>query len=113
MIQTITQNTFIDAFKTSDSYRESFSYDGLEALFNYYEELEDSMWEQIELDIVAICCEWTEYETVREAYENYQHDYSELWDDEQDRIDGALEYLRDNTTVILVDLCQRVLIANF
>lgn len=112
MIQTITRSTFIDAFKTSNERKEQFSYNALVALFNYYEELEDSMGEQMELDVVAICCEWTEYETVREAYENYQDDYSELWDDEQDRIDEALEYLRDRTQVILIDF-ERIIIANF
>ena len=41
---------------------EQFSYEALEALFDFYDELED-----FELDVIAICCEWTEYENEEEA----------------------------------------------
>jgi len=34
-----------------------FSYDGLNALFDFYEVLEDETGEQIEFDPIAICCE--------------------------------------------------------
>ena len=43
---------------------DQFSYEALEALFDFYDELED-----FELDAIAICCEWTEYENEEEALE--------------------------------------------
>ena len=36
--------------------KDQFSYEGLEALFNYYESFE----EPVECDVIAICVEWTE-----------------------------------------------------
>ena len=45
---------------------DQFSYEALEALYVYYDELED-----FELDAIAICCEWTEYENEKEALEAY------------------------------------------
>ena len=38
----------------------SFSERGLDKLFNYFEELEDETGEQFELDVIAICCEFSE-----------------------------------------------------
>lgn len=62
MYITITSaSAFRDKF-TSAGRGEQFSYEALEVLFDYYDELED-----FELDVIAICCEWTEYENEEEA----------------------------------------------
>ena len=42
---------------------EQFSYEALEALYEYYNELD------VELDVVGICCEWAEYDSLDEALE--------------------------------------------
>lgn len=44
----------------------SFSLDGLKALFEYLEDLSDDIGEPIELDPIAIRCEYSEYESVKE-----------------------------------------------
>jgi hypothetical protein len=74
MKQNVTFNTFIDKFR--DMGRgccegENFSYTGLQILFDYIEELEESTGEEIELDVIALCCDYEEscYEDVRTAYE--------------------------------------------
>ena len=46
MKNTITYREFADAFRSSDTYRNNFSYDGLFALFDYLEELEESTGEE-------------------------------------------------------------------
>ena len=61
MIDTVTRHTFIDTFRKLRP--ENFSYEGLNALFDFYEELEDGTGEQIEFDPIAICCEWSEYDS--------------------------------------------------
>ena len=43
---------------------EQFSYEALEALYEYYNEFGDC-----ELDVVAVCCEWCEYDSLPEALE--------------------------------------------
>ena len=72
MIQTINQSMFIDAFKAMG--RETqFSYGALVALFQYMEDTEDNCGEQVELDVVALCCEFTEYSDLEEFNEAYNN----------------------------------------
>ena len=68
MKQTINVYQFRDAFINLRP--DNFSYKGLEVLFDYFEELETSIGEQIELDVIAICCDYTQ-STIREALECY------------------------------------------
>ena len=92
MYQTINQYQFCQAFE--DAGRGSqFSYDGLNALFGYFEEMQNGT--EIELDVIALCCEFSEYETAIEIASNYTN--QEFTEDE------ALEYLQDHSIVIPFD----------
>lgn len=68
--------------------RTNFSYDGLLALFSYFEELEEDCGTEIEYDPIAICCEYTEYV----SWSEFQEEYPDI----------EMEELRDNTQVIFV-----------
>ena len=65
MKEYVTESMFIDAFKQSDTRKNQFSYEGLQALFEYFEEYEDSTGETIDFDMIAICCEYTEYDSLK------------------------------------------------
>lgn len=69
MKQTINFSQFCDAF--SDDRKDTFTYHGKQALFEYLEEYEEATGEEIELDIIALCCEYTEYENLKELQDNY------------------------------------------
>ena len=86
MISTINSSDFVDGFKCRP---DNFSYDGLQALFDYFEQLEDDLGEQIEFDPIAICCEYSEFDDLAA----FQSDYDA--DDYPD-----MESIYDNTTVI-------------
>ena len=74
IIQRVTESQFIDAFKSWDTYKNNFSYDGLKALYEYFEEVaECNDSGTYELDVVAICCDYTEYSSLKEWKENYSH----------------------------------------
>lgn len=45
---------------------------------DYYENLEESTGDRIELDVIAICCEWTEYENIEEFQKDYGDDYEDV-----------------------------------
>lgn len=75
-------NAFCDAF--GESYKNNFSYKGQRALFDYLEQYEEDVGEEIELDIVALCCEYTEYEDVEEYLENYNGTTLSEFVEEQD-----------------------------
>lgn len=71
MKTTVSLEDFRYAFKLAR--REDFSYHGLKELFNYLEEYEDSTGEEVELDVIAICCEFSE-DTWQEIAQNYDID---------------------------------------
>ena len=84
--------SFCDAWNRWNDRKDTFSYNGKRALFDYLEEYEESAGEDIELDIVALCCEFTEYDSVLEAV----HVYDESIKDEKE----ARAYLEDRTTIL-------------
>jgi hypothetical protein len=87
MKKTISKYEFIEAF---DDYNRSdnFSVAGREALFEYFEELEQDCGIEIEFDVIAICCEYSEYEDLEEFQANYGEEY------------GSLEDIREEAPVI-------------
>lgn len=88
----VTEQMFHNEFHTMG--RESnFSYQGRSILFDYLEELEN-----YELDVIAICCEFSE-STWQEVADNYNIDLSE-YGDADDRIEAIKEYLEHNTIVV-------------
>lgn len=93
MIQKVTFSQFCDSF--SDTYKNNFTYAGKRALFDYLEEYEQDTGESIELDTVALCCEYSEYDTARDA----AIEYGKTMRNEK----HAREWLAENNTVIDVD----------
>ena len=89
MISTINQHDFVDAFKRLRP--NNFSYEGLLALFDWFEELEDQGNEQMELDVIAICCDFSEYENLKE----FQNDYGDEYE--------SLEDIENTTTLIKIE----------
>jgi len=107
MKKTISVYDFRDAFKNMGR-GDSFSYAGLGALFEYLEEYGD-----IELDVIAIDCEFSEYESATDCVSDCGYDFEpdlDLLDEDMDEDERqeaieeqALEYLRENTSVIEFD----------
>jgi hypothetical protein len=60
MYTTINFDAFAESFVKMGRF-EQFSTEALRALFDYYEALEDDIGESFDLDVIAICCEWSEY----------------------------------------------------
>ena len=78
MKRTINEHDFVDAFQGTD-YQNQFSYEGKVALYEYLTELEDSTGFEMELDVIAICCDFAEYEDFTEFlgdYEDYAKDHN-------------------------------------
>jgi hypothetical protein len=92
IIKTIsTASQFRDEFRDMDRGKQ-FTYEGFEALFNYLEEV--SQFDQdIELDPIAICCDFAEY-TEEEALKEYGK-FAETED-----YDKLKEWLNDRTMVL-------------
>ena len=90
MKTTVTLSNFRDAFRQCGR-QDQFSYEALELLFDYFEELEDSTGQEIELDPIAICCEYSE---------DSPADIARNYDDAPDDADDVADWLADRTSVV-------------
>ena len=79
MKQTISKSDFRDAFRKCGR-GEQFSYDALGVIFDYLEELEEDCDNESELDPIAVCCEFCEYENIEEFQADYSDDYKTIED---------------------------------
>ena len=73
MKQTITEFEFCNQFKKIRP--DNFSYEGLTALFAYFEQLEIETRSEMDFDPIAICSEWAEYKDLDELNEEYDYEY--------------------------------------
>jgi hypothetical protein len=96
MYQSVSSYDFHNAFKLRG--RETqFSYEALDLLFNYLEELE-TRENPILLDVIAICCDYSEC-THEEIANNYSiEDLEDL--SIEDKNQAIEDFLNDNTILI-------------
>lgn len=87
MKQTINESDFIRQFSAYGR-ENQFSRAGLRMLFEHLEQLEQDCDMEIELDVIALCCDFREID---------------IKDIERETGCASLEDLQDNTTVIQVD----------
>ena len=98
MKTTVTEFDFVnDIMKVRP---DNFTREALYALFDYFEQLENDTGEEIEFDPIAICCDFSEYDSLAEVKEAY---------DDIETIDDLNAY----TTVIEVPKTDRLIIQNF
>lgn len=97
MKQTVTFSAFVDAFRATGRF-DDFGYSALRVLFDYFEEYEEASGEEIELDVIAICCDFTV-----DTWENIANEYDiDLTDcDDNDAKEQAVwDYLNNQTMVL-------------
>lgn len=99
IVQTINFYQFCDAFRSMNR-NDNFSYAGKQVLFDYLEEYSECTGEEVELDIIALCCGYAEddYKTI---VENYNIDVSDIDPEDEDEIEDIVrDYLEENTIII-------------
>ena len=97
-----------------------FGYAGWRAIGEYLEQLSEDMGEDVEIDIVAICCDYNMVESADEFYSEWRSnlgfskeglniDTGEIWEDMDDEelLKAIENYLQENTSVVT---CQENLI---
>jgi hypothetical protein len=96
---TVTESEFLSRFRAIRP--EQFSTEALRALFDFLDEQERDLGEEQELDVIAICCDWTEYPSALEAAEAYGFKAKDAEDEKADTAEeDAFWFLRDETTVL-------------
>lgn len=118
MKQSINEYQFTQAFVDMNR-TENFTYDARKALFSHFESIEEDTGEEIELDVIAICCEYSEFSTAVEAATESGWEAPEAPEHDEDATEEeievaneeakeeaeaeALAWLQDHTTVIEFD----------
>tara|TARA_R110000764_G_scaffold40895_1_gene91531 strand:- start:211 stop:516 length:306 start_codon:yes stop_codon:yes gene_type:complete len=88
MKKTINFYDFEKAFVQADRVNQ-FTYEGKKALFEYLEQYEEDCDIEIELDVIALCCEYAEYANIEEFWlEYFEGDYP----DEESIMDATNYY---------------------
>ena len=114
---TVDFSMFSDAFRRMGR-EDNFSSEALEALFEYIENYEEDTGIRVELDVLGLCCEFTEYTTAVEAASDYgftteleAEDYNSPEDFEEAKESEAREWIEYRTLVISFD--SGLIIQNF
>lgn len=104
------RTTIDNAYQLERLFREAgredyFSYEGFNALYDYLEEFSECTGEDFEIDVIALCCKFTEYESWEEIYNDYSYSYnneSKTFEEleEEDELDDFKEWVQGRTTVI-------------
>ena len=89
MIQTIDFYDFRDAFKRYGR-SDQFSHEGLKLIFDYIEDYERDSGEQVEFDMIGLCCEWAEEDAATLA---------QYYDFDSAALDDVVEAMQDATQV--------------
>lgn len=87
LVETVTEDSFIRAFDRMGR-GDNFSINGRRVLFEKYEQLAEDLGEAIELDVIAICCGWSEYDDIGDFLDECMDpDTIEEWKEEGKEFD--------------------------
>jgi hypothetical protein len=83
---------------------DQFSGEGLIALFDYLDELSEALGEDIKIDVIGLCCDFTEYDSLQDLIEAYLDGMdSKLVNNIDENKKDILDYFKERTQVIEVD----------
>ena len=89
----------------------NFGYDGWLAIGDYLEQLSEDLGEDLEIDIIGICCDYSMSESVQEFWDAQElptvsdDEWQEM--DDEEKLEAIENYLQENTSVVT---CQENLI---
>lgn len=93
MKQTIGLSQFTDAFMAIRP--NNFTYDGLVLLFDWIEQQEQETGQEQELDVIALCCDFSEM-TPEEVIQEYGYDV----ENDGNELNNVADCLHDDTIVV-------------
>ena len=102
------KQTINNVYQFREAFREvrpdNFSYEGLATLWEYFDEYEESTGEEVELDVIAICCDFSEdfaeevatYYTIEQGEHDSIEEAVKVWLEDE----GALLGFGDNGSIV-------------
>ena len=96
IVKTFNEYDLINEFRACNR-ANHFSYEGLRILFESLEQLAQDCEMNIEMDVIALCCEYSE-DDMQFIIDNYDIDMTDC-DSIDEKIETVEYYLQDNTFV--------------
>jgi len=90
MYEAVNIHNFRNAFQAYGR-QDNFSYEGQQLLFDWLENYEDETGEFVELDVISLCCDFTESDLA-----DLNQDYSQSFE----TLEDAAEWLEYRTVVV-------------
>ena len=97
MKATVYKSDFVQAFHNCGRGNQ-FSTEALETIYEWFEELDDSCGTETELDVIAICCDFSE-DNWESIADNYSIDTADCEDNDEAE-QAVEEYLIYNTSLV-------------
>lgn len=110
MKQSVNFSAFVDAFRAYGRY-DQFGYDALRVLFDYLEEYEQDTGEELELDVIALCCDYA-VDSVDDIAAQYDIDMDGETDPDVRR-ELVLDFPNDNMQVCGVTPSGQIVYCRF
>ena len=79
LVRTVYFNDFLKEFEEYGR-EDQFTYEGKKALYDYLYQLGEDIGEPIELDVIGLCGEFTEFENLQEFNNYYNLDLDDIDD---------------------------------
>ena len=109
----------IEKISSSDLYQiacrmnrgQQFGHNGWEAIGEYLEQMSEETGQDVEIDIVAICCKYSMAESAEEAFMEFSYKHGidlptmEEWEDMDDdeKLETIEEFLQKKTSVVICE----------
>ena len=113
MKETVNEYRFVEGFKECNR-ENNFSYEGRKAMYEYFTEIEHDGFE-IEYDPIAICCGYTEFESIQafnETYETKYESFEEL-EDEGDHFIIRFDIYDYSKSVMEPDTTEHIIVEDY
>ena len=94
IIKRVDFSDFLEEFKKCGR-EEQFTYKAKKALYEYLNQISEDLGEPIELDVISLCCQFTEYSSLQEFNNDYVYSIGYDLD--------SIEEINDYTMVIQID----------
>lgn len=101
LVLAVNETLFVDMFRKYNRI-DNFTFEGLQELYSYLDNLADDLGEPIELDVIGLCCEFYEG-NAQDIVSDYKSELEEMLNDEYYEGDLDIivgEYLQDNGLLI-------------
>ena len=96
IVNYVSKSEFRDEFSKMNR-KDNFSYEGLNALYDWLDEYYEEADKPYDLDVIEICCDFTEYDSLEEFNKDYNREYENI----DDIVDDTVVIMVDNTSFII------------